>query len=100
MDMRISPAAALPPLAAEAVLKLLAVSKTPTRAADFADALPADTKPAMRLEGAAQAPALPVWPGVGRRIVPRGVPGRPSRKAPGFPKSFPGHGQQQPFFGE
>jgi hypothetical protein len=98
MDMRASTAAALPPIALEAVLKLLAVGKTAARTADFAAAIPAE-KPALRLDGAAQSPALPSWPGMsGRLEVPRGVPGRPARRAPG--RRQPPRREPQPFLGE
>lgn len=82
MDMRATSVAGLPPIALEAMLKLLTVGQAGAAARrDFAESLPADAKPALRLEGA---PALPAWPGVSGRIeVPRGVPGRPRRRAPG-----------------
>jgi hypothetical protein len=100
MDMRVTSAASLPPIALEAVLKLLAVKSARS---EFAAALPAE-KPALRLDGAAQSPTMPAWPGInGRLEVPRGVPGRPARRAPdrnsgrGNP---PPHSDPQPYLGE
>jgi len=81
MDMRATSVAGLPPIALEAMLKLLTVGQAGAARRAFAESLPADAKPALRLDGA---PALPAWPGVsGRFEVPRGVPGRPRRRAPG-----------------
>jgi hypothetical protein len=80
MDMRATPVAGLPPIALEAMLKLLTVGQVGAARREFAESLPADAKPALRLEGA---PATPAWPGVSGRIeVPRGAPGRPRRRAP------------------
>ncbi|HEY4135702.1 MAG TPA: hypothetical protein VGO34_10860 [Alphaproteobacteria bacterium] len=95
--------ATLPPLALEAVLKLLAVGQSTARG-DFAAAIPAE-KPTLRLDGAAQTPAMPAWPGVsGRLELPRGVPGRPARRAPGRNghNGHNGHPQPDPrhFLGE
>jgi len=99
MDMRVSPAG-LPPIALEAVLKLLAVKSAHS---EFAAALPAE-KPALRLDGAAQTPSMPAWPGVsGRLEVPRGVPGRPARRAPGrnLGRGYPSpHRDPSPLLGE
>ncbi len=81
MDMRATSVAGLPPIALEAMLKLLTVGQAAIARREFAENLPADVKPALRLEGA---PTLPAWPGISGRIeVPRGVPGRPRRRAPG-----------------
>lgn len=90
MESCVMPSHPLPPIAQEAVLKLLAIAQSAARRdkPSFEEALIARERPALRLDGA---PLQPVWPMPAPSESARGAKRprhRPPRRNPAFPSGF------------